>query len=169
MREPGQHPGHRFADHVNHDQAGEQAGQQGDDQNRLQRFQALRQARITIDRLGRVTGDEAGNDPANETGPQGTGQQTADHPRRQARTVGNRVGDVTGQQGHHQLERGVAADLHQCRGKRALFLERGDAEHKRQGDHQTTGHHHGQHERHARQQVFVDTGLLLSGRPLGAA
>jgi hypothetical protein len=43
MRQRREHPGHRFAHHVDHHQAGEQAGQQRDDQDRFQRFQALRQ------------------------------------------------------------------------------------------------------------------------------
>ncbi|MNL51520.1 hypothetical protein D3C87_1746230 [compost metagenome] len=130
MREPGKHAGHWFTDDVNHHQTGEQTGQQRDDQNRFQRLEALRQSRITIDRLRRVTGNETGDDPANKTCAQGTRQQSADHPRCQARTVGNRVGDVTRQQRHHQFERRVAADLHQRRRECALFLERGDAEHE---------------------------------------
>ncbi|MNO80980.1 hypothetical protein D3C76_722050 [compost metagenome] len=167
MCKPAEHARHRLADHVDHHQAGEQARQQRDDQNRFQRLETLWQACITIDRLGRVTGDKPGNDPANKPGAQGARQQPADHPRRQARAVGNGVGDIARQQRHHQLERGLAADLHQCSGECPLFLERGDAEHERQGDHQAARHYHWQHERHAGEQVLVDPGLLLPGRSLG--
>ena len=123
MRERREHVRDRFADYINHHQPGEQAGEQRDDQNRFQCFKALRQRDITTDRLRRVTGDKPGDDPADKPGAQGTRQQTADHPRRQARTVGNRIGDVPGQQRHHQLERGFAADLHQRCRQRAFFLE----------------------------------------------
>ncbi|MNS88713.1 hypothetical protein D3C72_1227010 [compost metagenome] len=129
----------------------------------------MRQSRITVDRPGRITGKKAGNDPADETGAQGARQQSADHPRREARTVGDGIGDIACQQRHHQLERAVATDLHQRRRQRALLLERGDAEHERQGDHQAAGHHHRQHEGHAGQQVFIDARLLLFGRCFGSA
>ena len=159
-----EHAGHWLADHIDHHQAGKQAGKQRDDQNRLQRFQTLRQSRIAIDRLGAVTGDKPGNDPADKPGTQGTGQQPANHPRRQARAVGNRVGDIARQQWHHQFERRIATDLHQCRRQRAgLFIGR-DPEHEGQGNQQAARHHHWQHERHAGQQMFVDPGFLLLGR-----
>ena len=164
MRQAFEHAGHRLADHVDHHQAGEQAGKQRDDQNRLQRFKALRQPRITADRLGAVTGNKTGNDPANKTSPQGARQQAANHPRRQAWTVGNRVGDVTRQQRHHQFKGRIPADLHQRRSQGARFFISGNAKHKGQRDQQAARHHHRQHERHTGQQVFVNAGFLLLGR-----
>ena len=168
MSEPFQHPGYGFANHIDHHQAGEQTGEQRDDQDRFQRFEALRQSRITIDRLGGITGDETGNDPADEARAKSARQHTADHPRREARAVGDRVGDVTRQQRHHQFECGIATDLHQRGSQGALLFERGDAEHKRQSDHQAACHHHRQHERHAGQQVLIDARLLLLGGALGS-
>ena len=164
MGQAFKHSGNRLAHNVNHHQTGKQAGEQRDDQNRFQRFKALRQPRIAIDRLGAVTGDKSGNDPADKPGPQGARQQAADHPRRQARAVGNRVGDVTRQQRHHQFERGITTDLHQRRRQRARFFISFNAKHEGQRDQQTARHHHRQHKGHARQQVFVDAGLFLLGR-----
>ena len=157
------HPGNRLAHHIDHHQPGKQAGEQRDDQDRLQRFQALRQTRIAIDRLGTVTRDKTGNDPADKTGTQGTRQQATNHPRRQARTVGNRVGDIARQQRHHQFERRVATDLHQGRRQGSRLFIGSNAKHKGQRDQQTARHHHRQHKRHAGQQVLVDPGLFLLG------
>ena len=164
MGQAFKHSGNRLAHHVNHHQTGKQAGEQRDDQNRFQRFKALRQTRIAIDRLGAVTGDKTGNDPADKPGPQGARQQPADHPRRQARAVGNRVGDITRQQRHHQFECGIATNLHQRRRQRAGLFISFNAKYERQRDQQPPCHHHRQHKGHARQQVLVDPGLLLLGR-----
>ncbi|MNF78286.1 hypothetical protein D3C84_604620 [compost metagenome] len=164
MRQPFEHPGHRFADHVNHHQTGEQAGQQRNDQNRFERLEAVGQTHPAADRLGAVTGEKTGDDATDKPGAQGTGQQTTDHPRRQARTVGNRVGDVTGEQRHHQFERRVATDLHQRGRQGARLLEGLNPEHEGQGDQQTARHHHRQHERDPGEQVLVHPGFLAAGR-----
>ncbi|MNM99164.1 hypothetical protein D3C81_1117150 [compost metagenome] len=131
MREPFQHRRHRLADHVNHHQAGEQAGQQRNDQDRLECLQAAGQARPAGNGLGAVAGEEAGDDTTDKTGAQGAGQQAADHAGRQPRAVSDGPGDIARQQRHHQLERSLAADLHQRRRQGARFFIGLDTEHER--------------------------------------
>ena len=106
---------HRLADHVEHQQAGDQAGQQRDDQDRLQRFHTLRQAQLAADRPGDITRQETGDDAAKEPGAGAHRQHAADQARRQARTIRDGESDETGQHRHHQREGGAAADLHQRR------------------------------------------------------
>ena len=114
------------------------------------------------DGLGRIASEETGDDAADEAGPQRTGQQPADHPRRQARTVGDGIGDIAGQQRHHQLKGALAADLHQRGGQAALLLERLDTEDERQGDQQTARHHHRQHVGNTGEQMLVGAGFLAT-------
>ena len=84
------------------------------------------------------------------------------------RAIRDGEGDETGQYRHHQRKGGAAANLHQRRRQRAFDFKRLDAEHERQRDTQTAGHHHRQHVGHAGQQVAIRA-VALFLLPAGAA
>ncbi|CRW72617.1 hypothetical protein PAERUG_P64_East_of_England_6_01_14_00080 [Pseudomonas aeruginosa] len=86
----------------------------------------------------------------------------SEHARRQARAVGDGIGDVAGEHRHHQDESRVA-DRPQHRRQAARLLVGIDAEGQRQGDQQAARDHHRQHERHPGQQVLVHPALLVPG------
>ncbi|MNT44064.1 hypothetical protein D3C72_1805690 [compost metagenome] len=68
---------YRRTDDENHDQADNQAGDQGNDQDRLQRFHTLRQTQFGADKFGHIARQETGNDTAEETGAGADGQHAA--------------------------------------------------------------------------------------------
>ena len=163
--EPGQQVGHRLAEHIHHRQADQQCAQHRQDQHRLEPFQVARQLDVAVERGHAVAGDEAGNDAAEETGIEIGRDQPADHARRDAGAVGDGIGDVTGQRGHHQGEAGLGADLEQRPGQRALVRVVAGidaAEREGQRDQQAASGDEGQHERHTGHQVLVGAGARIA-------
>ncbi len=96
--------GNRRTDHVNHRQTHNQAGEQRNDKDWLQRLHTLRQLHFTADGFRHVTGQETRDDAADKAGTGADREHTADKTRRKARTVGDGERDITGQYRHHQGE-----------------------------------------------------------------
>ncbi len=94
----------RLTNQVNHRQADHQAGNQRDDQDRLQRFHTLRQLQLRANQLRDVTGKEARDDTADKARTGAHGQHTADKTRCQTRAVSNGEGNKARQYRHHQGE-----------------------------------------------------------------
>ena len=161
MGQPGKDTGDRFTDQVDHRQAHDQAGNQRNDQDWLQRFHTLRQFQLSADGFRHVTGKETGDDPADKAGAAADRQHTADKTRGQTRTVGNREGDKARQHRHHQREGRAAADLHQRRRQGVFHFKRFDPEGKGERDTQAPRHHHRQHVGDAGQQVAVGARRLF--------
>ena len=161
MGQPGEDTGDRFTDQVDHRQAHDQAGNQRNDQDWLQRFHTLRQFQLSADGFRHVTGKETGDDPADKAGAAADRQHTADKTRGQTRTVGNREGDKARQHRHHQREGRAAADLHQRRRQGVFYFKRFDPEGKGERDTQAARHHHRQHVGDASQQVAVGARRLF--------
>lgn len=138
-------------------------------------FQRARQLDGAVERGHAVTGDEAGNDAAEKTCIEIGRDQAADHAGRDAGAVGDGVGDIAGQRGHHQGETGLGADLEQRPRQGALVRVVAGvdaAEREGQRDQQAAGSDERQHERHAGHQVLVGAGAavaLACGRAGGGA
>ena len=174
---------HGLAQHAQHQHADDAGGQQRQDQHGLEAFQGARQLDGLGQELREVAGQEAGQDAAEEAGADGRGDHAAHHAGCQTRTVGNGERDVAGQDGHHQGEGVLGADLEQVPAQRAFQLGIGRnvqaANGEGQCDEQTACNHEGQHERDTRHQVLVGTaaaaaaglGLFLGacGRRLAVA
>lgn len=103
-RNRGERGGHRFADHVVHQQPDEGGAEQRQDQHRLQTDQRARQRQVVADELDDITGEEPGGDAAEKPRADGAGDHAADHTRRDVRPVGDGIGDEAGQNRHHQRE-----------------------------------------------------------------
>ncbi|MNC09037.1 hypothetical protein D3C75_566520 [compost metagenome] len=151
----------RFADQVDHAKANHQTGEQRNDQDRFQRFHTLRQLKLRADELRHITRKEASNDTADKARTGAYRQHPADKTWRQAWTIRDRKRNVTCQHWHHQRKRRAATNLHQCRCQRALLFKGFDTKGERERNTETTGYHHRQHVRDARQQVTIGTRRLF--------
>ena len=159
MGQPFHGDDHGLAEHAQHQHADDAGGQQRQDQHGLEAFQGARQLDGLGQELREVSGQETGQDAAEEACTDGRGDHAAHHAGRQTRAVGDGERDVAGQDGHHQGEGVLGADLEQIPAQRALQLGIGrnvqTADGEGQCDEQTACDHEGQHERDARHQVLV--------------
>ena len=171
MGQPFHGGDHGLAEHAQHQHADDAGGQQRQDQHGLEAFQGARQLDGLGQELREVAGQKAGQDAAEEAGADGRGDHAAHHAGRQTRTVGDGERDVAGQDGHHQGEGVLGADLEQVPAQRAFQLGIGrnvqTADGKGQRDEQTARDHEGQHKRDARHQVLVGATATAAAACLG--